>query len=530
MAESSTALHRLLAKNAVEDLFASFAPLLTNNPVAMVALHGAFSFQHGPVNLEELADAERAWKAGKNRSRDGLVILPLRAEDQIVGLLIGKEETAGFLAIHTSLELLINSGLDKRRLARETLDRYREVNLLYHVAEIISGTLDVAEILTIILAEAVRAIQSRCAVAIIEPAIENNGRQVVVLGEEPVVEEVLPILHGLNNEKETTPEPKIYNVPSRWFGCILYAPMIAQEKHLGLIGLVRKPGESPFQSGEEKLLLALASQAGFAIDHALLHYSELQRLKVEQELRIGERIQRSLLPKIMPAMAGWEFAASYQSANQVGGDFFDIYEPPFAPEGEHSLAILIADVTGKGIPAALMMAFAHAIFQATTSLYHQSGEVLAQVNQLIIQHSRSGLLLTAFYAFLFPQSGQVRFANAGHEPPFWYRAANQTCVELDCGSGLLIGARRNTHFPENCVTLDPGDTLVLYTDGITEARSPDGEFFSSERLQSIIAVSGHGTAADLLNEISNEIKRFTQAEPQADDITLLIIKRAAAVT
>jgi sigma-B regulation protein RsbU (phosphoserine phosphatase) len=227
----------------------------------------------------------------------------------------------------------------------------------------------------------------------------------------------------------------------------------------------------------------------------------------------------------MPAIPGWEFAAMYQSANQVGGDFYDVFRLPQPTGASPIWGMMVADVTGKGIPAALMMAFSHAILQAATFVHQRPGEILSHANKLIIQHSRSGLLLTVFYATLQPETSQLWFANGGHEPPFWYRAAQQDCVELNQGASLLVGARRSTLFPEHSIPLAPGDILVLYTDGVTEARSPSGDFFTSERLQEIIASCGEASAADLLKTILGEIKEFTGERPQADDITLFVIKR-----
>jgi serine phosphatase RsbU (regulator of sigma subunit) len=528
MADGVPALQRLVSKQAVEDLFISFAPLLSGNPAAVLSANGTVFYRSGPaghdVGIEPTQSYENA--GGSETQVSGQWIrLPFTIDDQIYGYLTGKEASDALNALHTSLRQLISTGVDKRRLARETLDRYREVNLLYRVAEIISGTLDIEEILKIILGEAVRAIPVYYAAAVIDRPLSSRGNQVVTLGDDKAAQEIQMLLPVLSQEQDLTYGPKILEDPAYWNGSILYLPLAARGVHLGLIALARKTGDAPFQSGEEKLLVALASQAGFAIDKALLHTRELQRQKVEQELQIGERIQRSLLPREMPAIAGWEFASVYQSANQVGGDFFDVYELPRLQNDERSLAVMVADVTGKGIPAALMMAFSQAIFRAMTSMHRHAGEILARGNQQIFQHSRSGLLLTVFYAILLPESGQVRFANAGHEPPFWFRADQQASFEVDCGSGLLVGARRNTQFPENCITLAPGDALIFYTDGVTEARNPLGDFFSSERLRDIIALSGQRTANELLNVIVSEIKQFTQDEPQADDITVLVIKR-----
>lgn len=526
-------LNRLISLKTVEELFDSFFPLFEGRWTALYDREGNVFLSRGkgftPASAADLAKARTAaCREGENPlAGDRSSWYPVYDGRELAALLEGQGPVQVMLALQSSIQALVTSGGEKRQLARETLDRYREVNLLYRVAEMISVKLEVQEIVPTILGEAQHAIQAICAVAVLWGNPENGGRQVIGLGEERSVEAAAQALESLGEQANLSPVPMIWLDPPGWHGDLLYAPMMARNTIFGVIGLLRPSGQPEFQSGEEKLLTALASQAGFAIDKAILHQKELQRERVEQELRISERIQRSLLPREMPNLPGWEFASTYQSANQIGGDFFDVFRLALPPEAGPAWGLMVADVTGKGIPAALMMAFSHAILQAAVFVHKRPGEILFHANQLITSHSRSGLLLTVFYAIFQPETGQVWFANGGHEPPIWYRAAARDCVELDRGASLLVGARRSTLFPEQTITLARGDVLVLYTDGVTEARSPSGDFFTVERLQEIITSWGELTAEGLLQVILEEIRSFTGDYPQADDITVFVVKRSS---
>jgi sigma-B regulation protein RsbU (phosphoserine phosphatase) len=211
----------------------------------------------------------------------------------------------------------------------------------------------------------------------------------------------------------------------------------------------------------------------------------------------------------------------------VGGDFYDLFPLPDETGCRDVLhyGLAIADVSGKGIPAALMMAFSQGILH--TAAFAQPGPdgVLFHTNQSILQSSHSGLLLTAFYAVLNPCTGGLCYANGGHEPPILYRAATADCQDLNCGQSLLLGARREQPFAAYETQMHPGDLLLLYTDGVTEARSQTGEFFAEERLNTLITQHARDGCAALLNALNQALEEFKEGTPPSDDITLLALRR-----
>jgi sigma-B regulation protein RsbU (phosphoserine phosphatase) len=302
---------------------------------------------------------------------------------------------------------------------------------------------------------------------------------------------------------------------------ILAVPIKAQEQVLGLVLLGRLSGQAVFTASDEKLVMAVASQAAIAIERIRFYQQEIQRERLEKELAVGRQIQLSLLPAALPQLPGWEFAASYQAARQVGGDLYDFLE---LPAESPQLGLLIADVTGKGVPAALFMAFSRTIIRTEAASNRNPATVLGQANRLIVQDNRAKLLLTAFYGTLDIHTGQLVYARAGHDWPLWLRANTGECQELTA-RGVVLGAFNDIFLEERQIDVAPGDLLVFYTDGVTEAMNGVGQMFGQERLQTIVTANAEGSAEQVCQAVLGAIDNFTEDTPPADDITLLVVKR-----
>jgi sigma-B regulation protein RsbU (phosphoserine phosphatase) len=266
--------------------------------------------------------------------------------------------------------------------------------------------------------------------------------------------------------------------------------------------------------------MALAHQACIAIERSRLYEQEIQQQRLEKELAVGRQIQLSLLPKSTPVIPGWEFSTLYQPARQVGGDLYDFFELPGEPS---RLGLLIADVTGKGVPAALFMTLSRTIVRSEAMTARHPAEVLERTNQAIIRDSRSPLFLSAFYAVLDPSSGQLTYANGGHNWPLWLQHSTGECQELVTRSTIL-GAFKSIKLEEREVNLNPGDLLVFYTDGLTEARNPAGHMFGEERLRTVIAGHLHASAEQVQHAVVDALGGFSGNAPQTDDFTLLVVK------
>jgi sigma-B regulation protein RsbU (phosphoserine phosphatase) len=247
-----------------------------------------------------------------------------------------------------------------------------------------------------------------------------------------------------------------------------------------------------------------------------------ERSRSEHELQFARRIQLNLMPPVPPQPAGWQIATRYRAARSIGGDFYDVYELPRQP-GCFGLAI--ADVTGKGLTAALMMAFTRAVLRSAAYNGTGPGDALARTNRVLVRDARTGLLVTAFLGVLDADAGQVRYAIAGHEPPLLVRGGN--VLELPAG-GTILGLVDGAPEPDRSIELAPGDVLLAYTDGTTDAAAPDGRRFGAARLQAVVRDLTGTQAADLVEGVVAAVDDWAGGVEQADDITLLAVRRLAA--
>ena len=244
--------------------------------------------------------------------------------------------------------------------------------------------------------------------------------------------------------------------------------------------------------------------------------------RVTSEMDVARRIQVSLMPRMGPVVGDWQVASYYKAARVIGGDFFDVYEFRDPPG---SVGIAIADITGKGITAALLMAFARAVMRSAA--YNASGpaDTLERTNRVFKSEVRTGLFLTAFVARLLP-GGVVRHASAGHEPALVWRAGTRRLAWTGSAGGML-GLFVATGAAEHTLRMAPGDVLLAYTDGATDARDGDGRRFGERRLRQAFAAAASGGPATAVAGIQAAIEGFSSAAPEpADDLTLLAVARA----
>jgi serine phosphatase RsbU (regulator of sigma subunit)/ketosteroid isomerase-like protein len=244
-----------------------------------------------------------------------------------------------------------------------------------------------------------------------------------------------------------------------------------------------------------------------------------ERERVEQELRVARRIQQASLPKEVPELEGWQISPHYQPARKVGGDFYDFLALP----NEH-LGLVVGDATGKGVPAALVMAAARSMLRALAQSSDCPGEILARVNDALCSDIPSGMFVTCFYGILDPESGGFKYANAGHNLPCCRRHDGRA-DELKA-RGMPLGIMRGMDYEEKETTLESGDNTLFYSDGLVEAHDPHGEMFGFPRLRALVAE--HGIEGALVDFLLDELYSFTgESWEQEDDITLLTLRRSA---
>ncbi|MCX5705253.1 MAG: SpoIIE family protein phosphatase [Candidatus Omnitrophica bacterium] len=254
-----------------------------------------------------------------------------------------------------------------------------------------------------------------------------------------------------------------------------------------------------------------------------LHIEELKRTTAEKErlvreIEIAREIQRSFLPEFYPEIAGIDIAAMTLPARMVGGDFYD-----FIPIDKNIWGLAIADVSGKGIPSALFMALSRALMRASATITTSPDKAINHANNLICQDSKANMFVTLFYAVLDAETKTFKYANAGHNPPLLVSASSNDIVLLKAQT-MPLGIAQDIEATTEEFTLKPGDLVILYTDGVTEAINEEREQFDVERLEKIVKDNRHLSADQLMHRIEDALKKFVGKQPQFDDITIMIIK------
>jgi len=401
---------------------------------------------------------------------------------------------------------------------------------LYEVNRLLASTLDLRKVLDLVARCAVEVSGAKgCSVRLLDPktrrlnieAYYNLSRRYldkgeVILDQSPIDQEalrgeVVQIPDMLNDPRVLYPrEAEREGIRSG-----ISIGLIAKGKPVGTLHLYTAQRRH-FDESEVQLLRSLADQAAVAIQNAQLYEETLAKRRLERELRVAGAIQAQLLPEKPPALPGYDLAALSLPCSEVGGDFYD-----FVPTREGRTAIVIADVAGKGVPGALLMASARAAARAYLERTWRPHEVLQRLNVFLSHDTRAGQFVSLFCGVLDAGRKLLAYSNGGHNPPLLIR--RRRTIPLDVG-GLVLGAEENERYAETAVPLRRGDVVVFYTDGVTEAHDPRGQVFGTERLVSIVRSHYGASAAVLLRTIRNALRRHTHDAEQSDDITLIVLR------
>jgi len=300
---------------------------------------------------------------------------------------------------------------------------------------------------------------------------------------------------------------------------VLAVPMISKGGMLGafLVDCTQCP--TRFPPRKIGIVEGIADQTAIAIENARLYETVIAQERVTQELRLASEIQASFLPESCPMLSGWDIAADWHAAREVGGDFYD-----FIPLGRDRLGLVIADVSDKGVPAALFMSLSRTLMRASALETRSPAKALQHVNDIIMDDTRSGMFVTVFYGVLNRRTGQLTYASAGHNPPVWWRHSESQVASLTA-RGVVLGVAEDITLEERQVVIAPGDVVVLYTDGVTEPINDQVEEFGLERLMHTIAEASDRPCNELVRLIHDAVADFVGDQPQFDDYTLIALKR-----
>ena len=268
-------------------------------------------------------------------------------------------------------------------------------------------------------------------------------------------------------------------------------------------------------------LQVLAAQIASALHAADVFAETLEHQKIAQEMAFAGKIQTSFLPHEVPEIEAWKISAALEPARETSGDFYDLIQLP-----GNRLGIVVADVTDKGMGAALFMALSRTLIRTYAVEYPlETAHVMAAANQRILSDASAGLFVTAFYGLLDTTSGELIYTNAGHNPPLHVRPGMEAPADTLKGTGMALGLMEDAVWEQGKVLLELGDSVVLYSDGITEANNPAGKFYGDDRLVEITLANADRSAEEMHEMILSDLRQFVDTAPQSDDITLLVLKR-----
>jgi len=302
---------------------------------------------------------------------------------------------------------------------------------------------------------------------------------------------------------------------------ILCLPLIGNGDSLvGVIQVLNKRNRETFDEIDESLLAGLSDHITVALERGRLIEAYIEKERLEEGLKLAHDIQMSMLPKTFPPFPerrDLDIFAAITPAKKVGGDFYDFF---FLDENR--LCFAIGDVSGKGVPAALFMAVTKTLFKAIAGRVQNPGEILSTVNREICRDNDSQMFTTLFCGILDTRTGEIRYSNGGHNPP--YHLSRAGVQQVPKTGGRVLGLLEETTYAGSRLVLGPGETLLLYTDGVTEALDPAEQFFSERRLESILTQINFASAREQIEYLTREITLFAAGAEQADDITTLALR------
>jgi len=419
---------------------------------------------------------------------------------------------------------------------RASLQETDRLALLYRISQTFNSTLDLGQVLNRIIDEVIQATRAergflmlgdaptnlvfRAARGLDQHTIDDPEFQVSRGVIERVVREGQPLLASNAQDEDWLSGRK--SVVVLGLRSILCVPMLWKGATVGIIYVDNRIQAGIFTSADLDLLGSIAASAAIAIENARLYQLAVEKGRIERELQLARQVQVSLLPARIPDLPGWEFDAFWQPAREVSGDYYDFLLD------ENNLGLVIADVSDKGMPAALYMAITRSIVRACLQDGGSPAESLARANRLICADTAAdtafGMFVTLFYLRLERSTSAITYVNAGHNPPLHYQAQHNG-FERWVRSAIALGVEETAVVEQRQVTLAPGDFVLFYTDGLTDALSPSGQEFGEDRLHTILQEHHRASASEIMGALKAELKDFLGSEPPFDDITLILMKR-----
>ena len=295
------------------------------------------------------------------------------------------------------------------------------------------------------------------------------------------------------------------------------------EQDLGVLAVANGPMSAPFSQADFVVFKSIAEQSAFALYNAIIYSMANEKKRLDHDLEIARDIQRILLPSEAPAINGFQISGINVPARQVSGDYFD-----YIHVDQERLGVAIADVSGKGVPASLIMAICRSVLRAEAAGNPSPADVLRKVNRQLYPDIKEDMFISMAYLVLDHQHDGVTLARAGHDAPLWYQGQSQTVTPVK-SPGMVVGIDSGSVFDrltvDFAVPLERNDCLVLYTDGVTETLNSEGDEYGVDRMMQSVRASANDGAQEIVKRIIEDVREFTGSVPQNDDITVIAIRK-----
>jgi sigma-B regulation protein RsbU (phosphoserine phosphatase) len=463
---------------------------------------------------------------------EGRLWVPLEAEGEVHGLLaLEGLEADDPTELAASLSFIFGAMLGVSRLSKlvkgaefELKARLLELESLYDLGLSLAGQLDVSALADEVLYRSISLTDARKGTLVLfgdrgaPPLARNVGGELLPPGAADAWE--LPAGDVvINNEASRVPTAGVCFMDCE--KCLVVS-IAVPERRLGVLAVADKESRDgrvlDFTTGDARLLSLFANQVAAAVETTRLHREAIEKERIERELELAAAIQRQLLPRELPRIPGLELAGATRPTRQVGGDYFD-----FFPLSRGRLGFVVADVSGKGIPAALLVSTVHAAIHLQIDVSDTIVELVSKIDRHLQRFSVTHKFLTLFFGLVEPDASLLRYVSAGHNPALLVRGSGK--VEQLTATGVPVGLLPNGSWRENTAPFGPGDLLCVYSDGFTEATNAEEEEFGLERLEQALVDRITLPARDLSDDLFREVLLFAQGVPQYDDQTLLIVRR-----
>ncbi len=490
-----------------------------------------------PIRSVEHADRVRATQPWMSffREHSQKLLVPILAQKRIIGLLTlgdrlgGKKYTKTEHQLINSLVNLSAAAIEKALMIKQlrdvnrSLDRkYQELNTLFDLSKEFNIILDAEKVIRLL----TFSLMGQIGVNRYAFCLEDGGKlrfAASKLDTEVRSTEVLRSLCALKGADlvENLAKQKRFFIVAEFLaqiGIVAVVPMQIQNQVKGAVLLGEKLRGADYTKGDLEFLYSLANLAIISIENARLFREAIEKQKMEDELAIAREIQQGLLPTTLPKIPGFEVAAINITSKQVGGDYYDVLPIHF-----DEYILVIGDVSGKGTPAALLMANVQAALRAFAPMGMSLPVATARINDLTCSNTGQDKFITFFWGSLNSVTKEFRYVNAGHNPPFLLRA-DGTIERLELG-GIILGLMKTlTPYQEGSVTLGQGDVVFMFTDGVSEAMDSQEVDFTEERLEEVLKTVRTKTPSEIIHAVQAALETHTQGTPQSDDITVLVIK------